>query len=67
MTIVKPSADHPSSMAERIAKRLRNSGDTANADVTVTQGEGPRRTHTQIHHSASHGRPKGREPEGESE
>jgi hypothetical protein len=33
MTEVKLHRDHPQSMAERIAKRERNSGDTAHADV----------------------------------
>ena len=33
MVEVKTHRDHPASMAERIAKRERNSGDTAHADV----------------------------------
>jgi hypothetical protein len=39
------------SMEQRIADRLKNSGDTANADVSVVHGTGPTRTHTNIHHS----------------
>jgi hypothetical protein len=30
---IKTHRDHPASMSERIAKRERNSGDTAHADV----------------------------------
>jgi hypothetical protein len=48
---IKTSGDHPASMAERVAKRLRNSGAGANPDVTVQKGEGPTRTHTNIHHA----------------
>jgi hypothetical protein len=39
------------SMAERIANRLRNSGDVHHADVVATHGTGPTRTNTNIHHS----------------
>jgi len=39
------------SMDQRVADRLRNSGDTAHADHSVVHGTGPTRTHTQIHHS----------------
>ena len=35
----------------RIASRLRNSGDTANADHHAVHGTGPVRTHTNIFHS----------------
>ena len=35
----------------RVASRLRNSGDTANADHVVVKGSGPTRTATNIHHS----------------
>jgi hypothetical protein len=38
----------------RIANRLRNSGDTANAERSVVHGTGPTRTHTNIHHSRVH-------------
>jgi hypothetical protein len=39
------------SMAERIADRLKNSGDAAHADVSVVHGTGPTRTHTNLHYS----------------
>lgn len=39
---------------QRIADRLKNSGAGANPDLTVTKGEGPTRTHTNIHLSARH-------------
>jgi hypothetical protein len=39
------------SMAERVSDRLRNSGDTAHADVSVVHGTGPTRTHTNLHFS----------------
>jgi hypothetical protein len=51
------SKDHPSSMAERLDKRLRNSGDHSNADVVVKHGDGARRTFHNIHHSANHVQP----------
>jgi hypothetical protein len=38
----------------RIANRLKNSGDTANAQHSVVHGNGPTRTHTNIHHSRVH-------------
>jgi hypothetical protein len=41
------------SMEQRVADRLKNSGDTANADVSVVHGTGPTRTHTNIHHSGT--------------
>src|SRR5262249_11777847 len=39
------------SMDQRVADRLKNSGDTAHADHSVVHGTGPTRTHTNIHHS----------------
>jgi len=39
------------SMEQRVADRLKNSGDTAHADVSVVHGAGPTRAHTNIHHS----------------
>jgi hypothetical protein len=39
------------SMEQRVANRLRNSGAGANPNVTVQKGDGPTRTHTNIHHS----------------
>jgi hypothetical protein len=49
--------------AERIASRLRNSGER-NADVVVQKGEGPTRTYHNIFHSGSakrHGEGRGGE------
>ena len=39
MTEVKTRSDQPSSMAERIAKRLRNSGEGAGPDITTKTGD----------------------------
>jgi hypothetical protein len=39
------------SMEQRVADRLKNSGDTAHADHHAVHGTGPTRTHTQIHNS----------------
>jgi hypothetical protein len=40
-------------MAKRISDRLKSSGEGANPDVMVRKGEGPTRTVTHLHHSAS--------------
>jgi hypothetical protein len=53
MVEIRTSKDHPSSMAERIAKRERNSG-SPSADVVYKQGDGARRTFHNISHSANH-------------
>jgi hypothetical protein len=55
-------------MEERIADRLRNSGDP-HADIVTKHGEGPTRAFTNIHHSANHTRPlhSPAPTEGESE
>jgi hypothetical protein len=42
------------SMQERIANRLKNSGEGAMPDQTASHGSGPTRTHTNLHHSARH-------------
>jgi hypothetical protein len=47
---VKTSGDHPKSMEERIAKRLRSSGDPR-ADYIKQMGSGPTRTFTHGHHA----------------
>jgi hypothetical protein len=47
------------SMEERIANKLKNSGEGANPDVSVQKGEGPLRTHTNIHHSPNKARGSG--------
>jgi hypothetical protein len=57
MPHIKTSPDHPASMAERINKRLQNSGGDR-ADVTVKNGDGARRTYTNLHHSANHAKPR---------
>jgi hypothetical protein len=51
MVEIKTHRDHPASMADRIAKREGNSGNTANAAVVHKQGEGARRTFHNIHHT----------------
>jgi hypothetical protein len=50
MVEVKTHRDHPHSMAERIAKRERNSGDTAHADV-VRKSNAQGSNYINIHHS----------------
>jgi hypothetical protein len=54
---IKTSADHPASMAERISNRLKNSGEGANPNQTVTKGSGPTRTHHNLHFGASQSAP----------
>jgi len=39
------------SMEQRIANRLKNSGDAKHADVVVQKGDSPERAITNIHHS----------------
>jgi hypothetical protein len=39
------------SMEQRVKDRLANSGSGANPHVSVKTGEGPTRTHTNIHYS----------------
>ena len=41
------------SMQERIANRLKNSGEGAMPDQTASHGTEPTRTHTNLHHSAN--------------
>jgi hypothetical protein len=67
MPEVKTSADHPASMAERVAKRLRSSGEGTNPDVMVTKGSSPTRTVTHIHHSAAQSRPMNKRTESDGE
>jgi len=56
MTEVKYDRNHHAGATPeaRIANRLRNSGDTANADHVVQNGEGPTRTFTNIDNSRQH-------------
>jgi hypothetical protein len=39
------------SMEQRIADRLKTSGDVAHSDVHAVHGTGPTRAHTHIHHT----------------
>jgi hypothetical protein len=39
------------SMEQRVADRLKTSGDVAHSDVHTVHGTGPTRAHTHIHHS----------------
>ena len=39
------------SMEQRVADRLKNSGDTAHADHHAAHGTGPERAHTNIHNT----------------
>jgi hypothetical protein len=50
MVEIKTHRDHPRSMEERIAKRERNSGDTAHADV-VRKSNAQGSNYENIHHS----------------
>jgi hypothetical protein len=50
MTEVKYRTDK-GTPEQRIADRLKNSGDTAHADHHAVHGTGPVRTHTNIHNS----------------
>jgi hypothetical protein len=58
MVEIKRRSDMPQSDAERIQKRLRNSGvgegSQLKPDVTVTTGNGPQRTIHNLHRSAGH-------------
>jgi hypothetical protein len=53
---VKYRRDHHAGAdaASRIASRLRNSGDTKNADAVIQKGDSPLRTYTNVHHSRVH-------------
>jgi hypothetical protein len=42
------------SMEQRVADRLKSSGDTAHSDHHAVHGTGPTRTHTTIHNSRVH-------------
>jgi hypothetical protein len=42
-------------MQDRVSDRLKNSGAGAKPDVSVQKGEGPTRTHTNLHFSSSQG------------
>jgi hypothetical protein len=57
MVEIKTCGDHPASMAERVSKRLQNSGAGSMPNVTVQKGDGPTRTHTNIHHAGHYVQP----------
>jgi hypothetical protein len=63
MVEIKTHSQHPSSMAERIEKRLRNSGGEE-ADTTVKTGSGPQRVFHNLHNPGSV-RQHGKENPGE--
>ena len=50
MVEIKTHRDHPASMAERIAKRERNSGDTAHADI-VRKSNARGSNYTNVHNT----------------
>jgi hypothetical protein len=52
MTEIKTSSQHSASMSDRIAKKL-NPSCSPDADIRTSQGSGPTRVHTAIHHSGS--------------
>jgi hypothetical protein len=52
MVEVKTNSQHPDSMAERIEKRLRNSGGEE-ADTVVKTGSGPQRVFHNLHNPGS--------------
>jgi hypothetical protein len=58
MPHIKTSPDHPASMAQRVADRLKPSAGKGSRDVQVTKGSSPTRTVTTIHHSANHVKPR---------
>jgi hypothetical protein len=52
------------SMEQRIADRLKPSGDIAHADVHAVHGTGPTRAHTEVHHSRNQQYGEGHPGEG---
>ena len=66
MTEVKYNTSHHAGATPeaRIANRLRNSGDTANADHVDQKGSGPTRTFTNIDNSRQHRYGPGHSGEG---
>ena len=67
MTEVKYDRSHHAggTPEARIANRLRNSGDTNNADHVVQKGSGPTRTFTNIDNSRQHRYGEGHPDEGD--
>jgi hypothetical protein len=62
MTETKLRHDQPQSMAERVSKRLRNSGDPS-ADVVTKTGDSARRTFHNLHFTGNVHRTCGPAPE----
>ena len=63
---VKYNPHHSGNSPEqRVAARLKTSGDTANADRSVVHGTGPTRTHTNIDHSRNEQYGEGHPGEGD--
>ena len=56
MAHVRYNQSHPAGAGpeQRIASRLKNSGDAKHADTVVKTGDSARRTFTNIHHAAGH-------------
>ena len=67
MTEVKYNTSHHAggTPEARIASRLRNSGDTKNADHVVQKGDGPTRAFTNIHNSRQRTHGEGNPGEGD--
>jgi hypothetical protein len=58
MTVeVKTHPSHPASMTQRIADRLKNSGEGAMPDEHTVHGSGPTRTHTNLHPAGHYTQP----------
>jgi hypothetical protein len=66
MTEVKYDRSHHAGATPeaRIANRLRNSGDTKNADHVIQKGSGPTRAYTNIDNSRQHQYGEGHPGEG---
>lgn len=58
MPTIKTCSDHPASMAQRVADRLKPSAGKGSGDVQVTHGASPNRVVTTIHHAANHVKPR---------
>jgi hypothetical protein len=59
MAEIKLRGDQPQTMAERVNRRLRNSGVGMGTtpDLTVQTGNSARRTFHNLHHTAGHAAP----------
>jgi hypothetical protein len=53
------------SMEQRVADRLKNSGDAAHSDHHAVHGTGPTRTHTNIHNTRNQSYGKDHPGEGD--